>query len=253
MTKRTEAIPYLKNLQQAFTKPGCALCRLFAGTADGYIDSLLWEMVNYPDLREELNQARGYCHPHAWRLVRGGAGQGIAILMQDVLKTALDVLDSAPVNAPSESVLKQLLNNLNRRPNAGAQKLALHLEPQRPCPICAYLADIQTHYFDTLLKHLSGPDSLAEAYGHSNGLCLPHFRQALTQASAGINVQALVRAQQTAWQQLNAHLDEYIRKNDYRFQHEPPGEEQDAWLRSLEAISGAAPKCEHKTGLTQSV
>jgi hypothetical protein len=49
------------DLRQAFGEPGCALCRLLAQAADGYIDSLLWELVNDPALRLELNQTRGYC------------------------------------------------------------------------------------------------------------------------------------------------------------------------------------------------
>jgi hypothetical protein len=253
MSNKPNTIPYLQNLQEAFAQYGCAICRLFTEAADGYIDSLLWEMVNYPDLREELNQARGYCHQHAWMLVRGGAGQGIAILMQDVLKTAQDVLDSASIKNVSESTLKQLLSSIDRRPNADAQKLASRLSPQRPCPICAYLEEIQKHYFDTLLKHMSGSDPLVEAYANSHGLCLPHFKQALGQASGKTNVSVLVKAQQTAWQRLDDDLMEYIRKNDYRFQHEPPGDEHDAWLRALEAVSGAPPRSEHNTGLTQSI
>jgi len=253
MIKNADTLPYYQNLQDAFGQPGCAFCRLFADAANLYIDSLLWEMVNYPDLREELNRARGYCHQHGWMLVRGGAALGIAILMQDVIKTALAALDSNPVKDTPESALRQLLNNLDRRPNPAAQKLASHLSPQTPCPVCVYLKDIQKHYFDTLLKHLAGSNSLVESYSNSDGLCLPHFRQALTQALAKTNVSALVKAQQSAWQRLHTQLDEFIRKNDYRFRHEPLGDEKDVWLRALEAVSGAPPQSGRNTGLTQSV
>ncbi len=35
-----------------------------------------------------------------------------------------------------------------------------------------------------------------------------------------------------------AELDEFIRKNDYRFRDEPWGQERDAWLRALNALAG---------------
>lgn len=50
--------------------------------------------------------------------------------------------------------------------------------------------------------------------------------------------QALLAAQREAWAALMTEVDEFIRKNDYRFQHEPRGDEHDAWLRALDALVG---------------
>ncbi len=56
-------------LRDAFAQPGCPLCRLEARVAERYLDFLLWERVNDPDLRQNLRQARGFCRDHAWMLV----------------------------------------------------------------------------------------------------------------------------------------------------------------------------------------
>jgi len=40
-------------------------------------------------------------------------------------------------------------------------------------------------------------------------------------------------------QELRLALDEYIRKQDYRFRHEPLGEERDAPRRALAWAAGA--------------
>jgi hypothetical protein len=37
------------------------------------------------------------------------------------------------------------------------------------------------------------------------------------------------------------HLDEFIRKSDYRFRDEAWGEERDAWLRAIAALVGTQP------------
>ncbi len=74
------------------------------------------------------------------------------------------------------------------------------------------------------------------------GLCLPHLRLALQASGPAAGYQALLAAQREAWSALMAELDEFIRKNDYRFQHEPMGDERDSWLRALDALLGYSPK-----------
>ena len=78
--KKSDGVAYYHALQEAFGQPGCPLCRLLADGADRLLDAVLWEMVNDPALRQELNQARGYCPRHTWLLVREGAALGVAIL-----------------------------------------------------------------------------------------------------------------------------------------------------------------------------
>ncbi|MBN1920116.1 MAG: hypothetical protein JW892_02630, partial [Anaerolineae bacterium] len=74
------------------------------------------------------------------------------------------------------------------------------------------------------------------------GLCLPHLRLTLQASGPAAGYRALLTAQREAWSALMAELDEFIRKNDYRFQHEPMGDERDAWLRALDALVGVSSK-----------
>jgi hypothetical protein len=82
---------------------------------------------------------------------------------------------------------------------------------------------------------------LLAAYESSDGLCLPHFRQALTQVRDGRVFEALVNAQRAIWGRLVGQLGEFIRKSDHRFRGESWGEERDAWLRAIAALAGARP------------
>ena len=51
---------------EAFQKAkGCALCELEAEATRRYLDSLLYESVNDPGVRENLVRAKGYCRRHA--------------------------------------------------------------------------------------------------------------------------------------------------------------------------------------------
>jgi hypothetical protein len=229
------------DLRQAFTEPGCALCRLLARLADNHIDGVLWELVNDPGTRRNLNQARGYCREHAWLLVRHGASLGVAILMQDVLETVLEILETANFDRPPAASLSRVWQSLNYS-QLGSEATAgvvAELSPQQPCPVCEVTERARNYYLETLLKHLTGPSDLAAAYRASDGFCLPHFRLALAHVTDKETFTALVEAQQTIWQRLDTDLREFIRKNDYRFQEEGFGPEGDAWQRAIEAVSGA--------------
>lgn len=238
-----ESIPYYQDILEAFGRPGCPICRLLAASTERYLDSVLWELVNDPGVREELNQARGYCRQHGWLLVRAGAALGVAILMRDVVRTLLAEVAANPVEEVPESALQGLLRSLEREPDCKATvKLEDALAPQRPCPACVLEQDREGDYVKTTVTHLKGSKPLEDAYHASDGLCLAHFRSALAQASCKSEAETLVAAQLAVWQRLHDELGEFIRKNDHQFRGEAFGQEKDAWRRALEAISGPAPR-----------
>lgn len=236
---KLDAVPFYHDIRGAFGQPGCPLCRLLAASADRYLDAVLWELVNDPDVRSELNQSRGYCQQHGWMLVRTGSALGIAILMRGVVKTLLGKLASEPVEAASQSRVLSLRRSLDRKPvSKTTEKVAAALSPQTQCPVCVHLGTLEEHYIATLVAHLDGPGALAEVYRTSSGLCLPHFRKSLAYASSRKDARALISAQQAVWQRLYDELGEFIRKKDSRFKDEPFGPERDSWRRALESISG---------------
>ncbi len=238
MRKQPRAIPYYDNLSKALEEAHCPLCRLLAQGADRYIDSMLWAMVNDPDSREAVRDSRGFCHQHAWMLVRGGAALGVTIVMDSVVRKLLDVMAANSAEGMAASPLDALRRALRLPRSEVVDKLITELSPQVPCPVCIDAQQLERGYSDTLLEHMRGPKSLADHYRQSDGLCLPHFQSVLKRAAPGESLQTLLQAHQAIWQKLQAELAEFIRKNDHRFTHEPIGEEGDAWQRALAAISG---------------
>jgi len=76
------------------------------------------------------------------------------------------------------------------------------------------------------------------AYAASDGLCLPHLRLALDAAPNDRVFRALrARALQTQ-ETMIAQLNETIRKHDYRFRHEPAGEEKGSPQRAVDHVAG---------------
>jgi len=228
------------DLRDALAQPGCPVCRLMARDSEHYLDSLLWESVNDPGVRHKLRQAQGFCHEHAWQLNRAGASLGVAILMHDVLGSVLGAMEGARFQALPAVSLRRTQESLDRgQPSAATTNLVARLSAKAECPACVQVAQMEEIYLATLNEHLLGEESLLVAYEASAGLCLPHFRQILVCLREEAVFHALLTAQRSVWGRLVEHLSEFIRKNDTRFRDEPWGDESDAWLRALGALTGA--------------
>jgi len=233
----------LHDLRDALAQPGCAVCRLKTDSAERFLDGLLWESVNDPVRRRGIRQAQGFCHNHAWALVRSSASLGVAIIMRDVLQNVLRTLEEAAFEAlPSLSWrhIKQTLGS--RRPSAATSELVAQLEPRAACPACVMVERTEGMILDTLVASLLGEGDLLTVYRASDGLCLPHFRETLARVRERETFEALVSAQRAIWERLVGHLDESIRKSDHRFLNQAWGEEAGAWLRAIAALVGAPPE-----------
>jgi hypothetical protein len=228
------------DLRDALSQPGCPVCRLMARDTERYLDGLLWESVNDPGVRHKLREALGFCHQHAWQLNRAGASLGVAILMHDVLGSVLGAMESAHFQAPPALSLRRAHESLDSgQPAAATADLVARLTARVECAACIHVGQMEQIYLSSLNEHLLGEDGLLAAYEVSDGLCLPHFRRALISLREEAVFHALLAAQRTVWGRLVEHLSEFIRKNDARFRDEPWGDERDAWLRALGALTGA--------------
>lgn len=159
------------SLLDALQEQGCPLCRLVLDGQAWYLDMLSHEGVNDPGLRAHLRSARGFCHHHAWqftREVRNGAGR--AMIYRDVVGALLRTL--AGRGAAVESLL-----------------------PAGECVVCRSVAAATQRYFEVLALHL-GDAELRRRYEGSQGLCLPHLRQALRLARQPADVALLLEVAQ---------------------------------------------------------
>lgn len=234
----------IHDLRDALAQPGCAICRLRDGAADDFVKSTLWESVNDPATRDKLRRAQGFCQKHAWSMVRYGSSLGAAIITRDLIEEAVKALAGAPYQRLPTLSLRRAREALNRsEPALSTAELVSRLEPQAPCPACLWAAHMEELYVKDLLHNLLGEEGLLEALGVSDGLCLPHLRQALALVRNESTFRALVEAQSTVWNRLVGELSEFIRKNDHRFLHEEMlVPERDAWLRAIAAVVGSRPE-----------
>jgi hypothetical protein len=193
------------HLCDALAAEGCPICTLLEKACYRQLDSLFYECVNDPGVRNRLAASHGFCNWHAHLALRiPHTDSGIAIIYEDLLRAATE----QPLRRPSAS-----------------------------CPVCDTARFNERVYLGELLRHFDDPE-LRPRYEQSFGLCLPHLQQAAHEYPGHDKLPALLAAERKKLAALRAELQEFNRKRDYRFANEPKGAEQTAWRRVIEKFTG---------------
>jgi hypothetical protein len=227
------------DLLEAMSQAACPLCVLLERTERKAVDLFLYDQVNDISRRDALRASRGLCLNHSSMLAEGRSALGVAILSRDILRAMtaeLEAGSSRPERRGADEKDSQPFAFLASFAGKGGAKLAGRIEPQSGCPMCAERPRIEAPLFIGLLHNLRDA-AFGAAFDASAGLCRVHLAGALRAADAA-GARGLAERQAAIWRRLEADLDEFIRKHDYRFQGEAFEVERDVWRRALQATSG---------------
>jgi hypothetical protein len=224
-----------QELIEAMGKPGCALCGLAWRKSLRYVETLLETAIMDVDQRDDWRRAGGFCRMHAdMALTRSNAAGSLAILYEDVLQHEIVSL-SALLNHDKSTWWQRRRQRFKQRVQGW-----LHAKQQRvACPICR-IWQSQERLYEAVLLDDDEHGRVIRAFTQSDGLCLPHMSSLMAYHASHANLPALLGAQQQCLARLHTHLNTFIRKQDYRYAHEPYGEEADAWQRVVACLVGGA-------------
>ena len=219
-------------LVEALDGDGCPFCVLITAALERYFRTVLYEQVNDIDLRASLRVSQGYCAAHGEMLRQARSALGSAIIHRDIVNTLVRTLEEerSPEDLP-RSWLRGLVD-------PGRRTQDLKLGEAEPCPACLRAREREQHYADTLLLNWDD-ERLQHKFHGSAGLCLSHLRLTLARTRDPAQFEALGAAHLAKWRDLIGELDEFIRKNDYRFADEEIGAEGTSWSRAIDLVSGA--------------
>jgi hypothetical protein len=213
------APPGYHDLLEDLERPGCPVCRTAAGTARKLIATTLWESVNDPGARARWRASHGFCQDHALLLLQMARtdGQAIALLYRDLL---------AHIRAEAAEAA-----GARRRWWRRAQDpvLASHA----PCGVCEAVHNRADTYLALLARADEDDDLGRAARKPGRALCVPHLRRGLATLRSAAARQRLLAVYERAHAELDAELEEYLRKQDTRFADEPRGAEQSSWRRAF--------------------
>jgi hypothetical protein len=230
---------------EACEQPGCPICRWANTSVDRYIKGLIYDSVNDPPTREKIRSSMGFCYLHTWMLPEAGdsAPLGLSIIYRDLVNTLSKGLDQVTFAKNKRSFLKQFGVSADSGKSAPNRSVHQHLVSDKGCPACERYEEMERFAVTAVIQAISeNDDKMLAALEQADGLCLPHLRQTLDKAPNQAALDALIAIQQKKLLAIRDELDEFIRKSDYRFQHEGFNSEADAWLRAMNLISGPPPK-----------
>jgi len=225
-------------LQDACKGEGCPVCFLVAKISLRSLDNLMWERVNDPSTRRDLVASRGFCNWHAWMILQVPHSQsGTAILHEHLVREQTDTLKRLrrtrhPIR-PWERLFRRLFSAVD------APTAVIWRQGKAPCPICTHVRSFEATYLQTCLEYMTDLD-FQRSFEASFGLCVPHLNLAVSLHPEHPNLPALFKQQLAKMEALRVDLQEFIRKQDYRFRKEPMGNEGTAWRRSIELLTGKA-------------
>lgn len=203
--------------------PGCPICRYGRQAGRAFLEGLLYESVNDFGLRQQLVQSLGFCAYHSREMLRfPGARLGAAILEQAMLKEALRRIQT---QTPAR-------RSLLRGRRASAAPASNH----DGCPVCRHEREAEQRAVEELVADWNG--AWAEALENAGGLCYNHLHQAIQLSPNKAAASQLKALHQRLWQALIDHLDEFIRKHDYRFRDEAISDaEAEAIRRAIHVLT----------------
>lgn len=226
------------DLQDACKEEGCPVCFLVAKISLRSLDNLMWERVNDPSTREDLVTSRGFCNWHAWMIPQVPHSQsGTAILHEHLVREHTETLKRLRSTRHPIRPWKRLLRRLFGP--VAATTAASGRRGKAPCPICTHVRSFESTYLQACLEYMTDLD-FQRSFEGSFGLCVPHLYLAGSLYPEHPNLSTLFKHQLAKMETLRTDLQEFIRKQDYRFRKEPMGDEGTAWRRSIELLTGKA-------------
>lgn len=227
---------------EASDLPGCPVCRWSNKSVERQLKGLIFDSVNDVDTRLGIRNSLGFCHEHAWQLPDAGdsAPLGIAFIYRDVLNTINKSLGKINHSQSKSSFLKSKFMGTSDQDDAFKNRsIAKQMVADAPCPACVREKEMGDLAITAVVNSLAAQDEhMIAALQKSDGLCFPHLRLCLDTAPNQFTFATLVQIHQEKISALIAELDEFIRKNDYRFQHEGFGDESDSWRRAINQMVG---------------
>jgi hypothetical protein len=206
----------------ACSQPGCPICNVTQAVVERYITGLFYESILDPIARRKLRNSLGLCQKHARLVLDAGLSDalGLAILYEDLVGKVEGTL--AVASRGSRLTKKEVIHSL---------------ETAKPCAACVLEKETSRRYSSALGEAII-QEGFQQLFQRSNGLCLPHLREAIEYSSNQHSLRTLLDSQSEKITSLRQQLAEFIRKNDYRFRNEAFGEERDSYRRAIEMIAG---------------
>jgi Family of unknown function (DUF6062) len=209
----------------------CLVCSNLIHQERQAIHSFLWEGMMSPEARREFLKGGGFCARHFWiakRMEDDGwraGGIGLAILCESLIEHAI-------LELPPEAELSrhEPMSPFRRKRDLRA------FGPGSGCIFCRDSREREESLIE-VLEYLKNKPTWSERIEQSP-LCAHHALLALQVWRGPEDKRQLRATLETQLRQLQADLNDFIRKHDWNHREEPIGRERDAVPRAIQVLTG---------------
>jgi hypothetical protein len=224
----------ITGLREFFKQEGCPVCNISSERAELYYRWFFIENYHSLSTIEKLLKG-GFCRYHSLKIIDHPNNDYVSTTYSYLLKGYYNELADLKkgckqngFNSPFYSKIKEKINKL----------LNVYRNTKRACPVCSIFDSSGEFAADVMAKTIMKDKGFWELYQNSPSvLCREHFNMVLKNLDNSY-VDSFIDSQMEKVKQVQALLDEFFRKLDYRFSHEPKGEEQTAWRRAVKIFDG---------------
>ncbi len=200
-------------LLDALKERGCPICFLINSRVHKLMENLLYENVNDIEIRKKIKESLGFCNLHSWQLKKFADGLGLSIIYEDLLNVI-------------KNKIKEFLGKKGKKVEIGLN-----------CLICREAKNIERRFISLFIEYFNDIE-FKNNFKSSFGLCLPHFISVIKSCKDKNVIVELYRIETEKIELLRHELNEFQRKQDYRFSAEGYGKEKDSWIRAIEKLTG---------------
>ena len=211
-------------MYEALENPGnCPFCALQHKLEENAVQSLMGPSVAYMEdsVRLAINKS-GFCAAHFKKLHGAKNRLGLALMLHTHIMEI-----NREMGRLKPKALPEFLEKISKS-----------------CYLCDLLQGSFPRYVDTFLSLFVGDEGLRNKLRDAGGFCLPHFEEAVragTKKLFGQNLrlfyEIMLEQQKGCMDELEADLDWFVKKFDYRYREEPWKDSKDAIERAIYRIS----------------
>lgn len=232
---------YIIPVMDALKDPGeCPFCAMYAGLENSTINSLMGPSVAYmEDYVREATDEQGFCPGHYDRLAKSKNPLGLALVLHTHF---VEINKQLNWLYQKQSGRKKGLLNKTK----GDTPLAEYLQKlENTCYICNLMEKSYGKYLDTFFGLFSEEEEARDLLKSSKGVCLPHLSEImdlapkkLKDANLKLFYDMVFMVQRFQMEKIEADLDWFVKKFDYRNQKEPWKDSKDATDRAILRLYG---------------
>lgn len=220
----------LHDLLEAYSQPGCPVCRIGAQTVRRQLKALFYEYVNDREMRDSLVKSLGFCSEHVRLLLSHKIADtlGASIIYEHLAKVVLREFPKQASNMQPKELSRKISSLVSASEGLGE------------CLACKRRDETVSYTLQQIGISLNNT-ALREALEMSDGFCFSHLSQLLLEIQKPTDIEFVLTLTRNKLEIRQAEMAEVIRKNDHRFHAEKITENEAlAWKKAMVTLSGVS-------------